>query len=597
MKNGYRWFFFIIQLLLSNSLIAQQAPVELFITDGVAIPGDEVKLDVKVNAFTDIIAFQASINWDPALLTYKSVSDFGISDFDVNDFGITAAEEGHIRFIWTPQDAMEISAPDNTILFTISFEVKSAAAPLATIGFVDIISNPAFEIEFANADYEILTVNTTAGTIHIFSNAEDLVNIVPTPNTSCDERAFNGRLSADVNGDIENYVFHWFNGGEVKTSPDYAGNIYDHIPAGQYTLQVLNTNNVIIVEMMTATVAEAQTDTPDVVTEILNIPQKSCSEDVTKFTGTIEIEVNDAQPADTYQISWWKGDAQSGEQIAAFENEYTIEQLAEGNYEVVVENISTGCISYHQSTVDIDLNTLVLTLSATKNNFCKEGGNGSVSADATGASGPDLRYYWFKKDSPTDTTKALSKGPVYAGISGGAYKCWAIDLFSDCNTEATINVVDSAIYPIPVITQRNDTLFANYSNADWFRGNSILGKSGPYLVPDKSGVYAVSVLNEFKCLSFSEDLYFGITGLEELIKEINIYPNPFTQFVRISHPEVGLDYIKVFDSRGSLIHEFFDIKEKFTDLYLSGSSNGFYLIKIKKGELILTRKVVEVLSN
>ena len=58
-----------------------------------------------------------------------------------------------------------------------------------------------------------------------------------------------------------------------------------------------------------------------------------------------------------------------------------------------------------------------------------------------------------------------------------------------------------------------------------------------------------------------------------------------------------VDYIKVFDTRGVLMHEYFDVKNRFIDLPLSGSSNGIYLIKIKRGDKILTRKVLENLSE
>ncbi len=597
MKHGYILLFFTIHLMGINSVFAQQQPVDLVISDNAAYVDDEVKLDVSVNGFTNIISFQASINWDPALLSFKSISDFGIGDFDNTDFGTTEVDQGHLRFIWMPQDAIEVTAPNGTILFSVTFVVLSDDEPLATVDFADKISSPAFEIEFANAGYEILPVNSTTGNITLLTRTSDLVNITSTPNTLCDEKAFNGSLSADIEGETENFIFHWFDGSEVKAAPDHIGIIYDQLPAGQYTLRVLTMNSNIFVDKMSATVTEAIAGPPDEISEILNTPQKSCSDDFSKHTGTIEIAVNNAQPADTYHISWWKGNTQNGEQMMAFENNYLAGNLTDGNYEVLVENLTTGCRAYHQSAILKIPASFDLALSTTKNNFCKDGANGSISAEVTNASALNLRYYWFKNDAITDTTMALSKGPEFTGVQGGNYKCWTIDLLSECFAEASATVTDSAAYPVPIVTQRNDTLFANFNNADWFRGNVILGKSGPYIVPDKSGIYSVSVLNEYKCLAFSNDLYFGITRLEDFIPNISVYPNPFNEFIRIDHPDGGLDYIKVFDTRGTLIREFFDIKEKFTDLYLSGSYNGFYLIKIKKGEAIMTRKVVESLSK
>ncbi|MDZ7604762.1 MAG: hypothetical protein U5K79_04060 [Cyclobacteriaceae bacterium] len=40
--------------------------------------GTIVTFDIQLNGFTDAISCQASINWDPALMKFSAVSDFGI---------------------------------------------------------------------------------------------------------------------------------------------------------------------------------------------------------------------------------------------------------------------------------------------------------------------------------------------------------------------------------------------------------------------------------------------------------------------------------------------------------------------------------------
>jgi hypothetical protein len=593
MRYLYSFVLFSLIFFQNNYLFAQQDPIDLIATDELGILGREVSVDVVINKFSNIIAFQASINWDPAVLTYKQVSNFGIKDFDGNDFGTTTTAQGHLRFLWVPDDATAVTVADGTVLFTVTFEVISDSEASTALGFVDNTSPEPFLMEFSNDDYEVVNVNTTDGVIEIFSTASELVNITSTPNTSCDVRQHNGSLEANVNGDIGNFTFHWFIGSEVKSAPDFVGSNYDLIPAGDYTLQVLDGTNAVFVEKINTTVLDAPTGTPDVITEISNVPQRSCSNDALRYTGAIEIEVNDEQPAGTYNIHWWKGDSE----LIEFENAYVADKLDDGDYEVVVENPGTGCRSYYQTSVSEELVVLDLLLSATKNNFCKNGGNGSVSASASVTSNVDLRYYWFMTGDAIDTTNALSKGPAYENIEAGNYKSWVIDVSSECFVEGAISVIDSAIYPEPGISQQHDTLFANDEEADWFRNNSPLGKTGSYLVPEISGVYSISVANEYNCLAFSDNFFYGITGLDEINAEITIYPNPFDKFIRISYPEGGVDYIKVFDTRGVMIRELFDVKNRFTDLPLSGSSNGIYLIRIKKGNKILTRKVLENLSE
>ena len=44
----------------------------------------------------------------------------------------------------------------------------------------------------------------------MITDPKDLVNLETTPFSSCDEKAPNGILKADVYGDSVNYIFHWF---------------------------------------------------------------------------------------------------------------------------------------------------------------------------------------------------------------------------------------------------------------------------------------------------------------------------------------------------------------------------------------------------
>jgi hypothetical protein len=463
----------------------------------------------------------------------------------------------------------------------------------ATIGFVDDVSNPVFEMEFANDNYDVLDVNATNGIITIFSTAVEMVNIVSFPNTSCDIKVANGRLEADVNGNTSDFTFQWFIGTEVTETPDFTGSVFNQIPAGDYILTVLDQNSEVFVDKKLTTVLDIPAGKPDEISELANAPQISCSDDPADFTGRIEIAVNDEQPVETYYISWWKGDSETGEELTGFADSYAAIDLAVGDYEVVVENQATGCKSYFSSGINEELVAFSLSLTATDNNFCKDGSNGTASAEALDAAGLNLRYFWFLENATVDTTQALAKGQTMEEVLAESYKSFVMDIDSKCSAEAIVSVEDVPIIPEPVITQRNDTLFANYENASWFKGGSPLNETGPYYVPASSAFYTISVTNEFNCFAFSQDFNFGITGLEEMGPGLSIYPNPFSAYVRVSNPTGQLDNLRVFDTQGVLLLELFDVKQQFIDLHLNGSSNGIYLIKIQKDNKIITRKIVK----
>jgi hypothetical protein len=84
-----------------------------------------------------------------------------------------------------------------------------------------------------------------------------------------------------------------------------------------------------------------------------------------------------------------------------------------------------------------------------------------------------------------------------------------------------------------------------------------------------------------------------ITSLNDISPKLNIYPNPFNEFIQIYNPDGFLDYILIFDSQGALIEKLFGLKKRFIKISLSGSYGGIYLIKIKKGEKFMSRKIVK----
>ena len=339
---------FSISIFTTSFLYSQQKDLDLYINSELGKIGDVVNLKVKVNGFTDIIACQGSINWDPTLLKFISVSDFGIKYLGLEDFGTTAANQGHLRFAWDPNDAIAVTAADSAILFSAQFEIIATQNQSIAISFMDITSNPAFINEFADSNYNLLPLNTFQGIVTAVADFKDLVKISSTPDKSCDKKNPSGSLKADVNNDSLSYTFHWFYGNTVTPTPDYIGYRYNNLAAGAYTLQVFDGNNAIFVESISASVPDESNYQSDVITIISNTPQTTCSNLTEKQTGAIEIIVKDAQPLDTYLISWWKGGFKVGTELTDFQDSYIAENLMSGGYEIAIENKATGCMSYQK---------------------------------------------------------------------------------------------------------------------------------------------------------------------------------------------------------------------------------------------------------
>ncbi len=591
-------FYLLLSLAFFQTIVvnAEQDQVDLYANNDIGMPGDTISIEIAVNGFTDILSAQASINWNPELLQFINVGDFGIKDFGQSNFGTTTANQGHVRFLWEPNDGLAYSTIDSTILFSIRLKIITDDPQKVPISFTDTVSGPAFAIEFANENYKILTVNTHEGSISVYSKLSDLLNIESTANSSCDEKTPNGSLKADVAGDTLSYTFRWFRGDTVSSTPDFIGYKYDSIPTGKYTLQVIDQLGEIFADSVAAMVAN-ESNQKDIITIDSIVSRTNCSEEKEKQTGYLEIKINDSQPADTYNISWWKGKFEDGQELADFRDSYVAENLYKGNYEVAVENIANGCKTYLIDSIQEDLPEIQLTMSSTDNNYCKNGANGYATVLLSDAENFNPAYYWFNENDAIDTAQARFKGQVYENITFGKYTAWVIDLDSECFNTGDVVVEQNVIYDEAIITQKNDTLFANNDQANWSRNDVLLQHTGAYFVPNKPGYYAITISNEYGCISDSESLFYGVTGLEDTNLEINFYPNPFRDLIRIVAHQDLLDFVYFFNVNGKLISEHNHIKNKFIDIDLSGSPQGIYLVKIGSGGATVSRKVVKIGSK
>ncbi|NJN26536.1 MAG: T9SS type A sorting domain-containing protein [Cyclobacteriaceae bacterium] len=589
---------FLLLFLAASSagLFAQNNTVDLYIPGKIAKPAEEVSVELKVNGFENIIAFQASLNWNPELLMYKSISYYGIKFLDEGDFGTSTTNLGHLRFSWDPSDALPLSLPDSTIIFRAVFQVVARQNQDITIGFTDLSSTTPYVNEFANDDYEILPLNTTAGIVKARAHNADLLVISSSADTSCDMLEPLGSLKASVDGDSTHYTFRWYAGNEVKDTPDHEGYRFDGVIAGEYTLQVLDDAKNIFVQSLATSVADQSNYQSDQIELVSTSAQTHCSDLAEKQTGALEININDSQTTGSFSIWWWQGEVAEGVEWTMAKDAFNAEKLPAAQYSVMVENKSSGCKSYLVANVPYQPVTLQLAVETTPNNYCKDGKNGSATVVEPVL--PHVRYYWFAGNEALDISKSLFSGRTYSGIADGLYTAWVIDTLSECHAQQTVNVAKEEIYEEAQVRLEGATLLSDDDRANWFKDDIYLQQTGASLVPEESGYYTITVRNEYNCLSKSEAVYFGITGLDDLKNQgLSLYPNPFAREFSISHSGENLDFIHIFDAQGRLIHENNAINKQFINVRLSSSSNGFYFIKIGSKGKIYQRKIKQELSK
>ncbi len=140
--------------------------IEFFGTTESAGPGEEVCVGIGVRNFVDIISVQYSHSWNPDLLEFLEIRNINSSlGLDNNSFESGQAANGTITM--SSGTGQLFTAPDNTILYELCFEVKGSIGQSA---FINFTSNPVpvdVVKEESDGTFTELDPNFTSGRVNI----------------------------------------------------------------------------------------------------------------------------------------------------------------------------------------------------------------------------------------------------------------------------------------------------------------------------------------------------------------------------------------------------------------------------------------------
>jgi hypothetical protein len=115
-------------------------------------PDQNVKVEIKVSDFDNMVSTQFSLHYDSLVLSYVNVGDFGIFNINLqNNFGVPAGgfstPKGIITFLWIADNIITgQSMPDSATLFSITFKIIGSSGQKSPITFTDTPT----DIEFGN---------------------------------------------------------------------------------------------------------------------------------------------------------------------------------------------------------------------------------------------------------------------------------------------------------------------------------------------------------------------------------------------------------------------------------------------------------------
>lgn len=134
-------------------------------SEELALPGQPVCVDVSVNDFNNILSFQYSMAWDPAVVTYESVvvTD-ALEGLTSTNFGDSQIGEGFLSVSWLDPGAINgISIPNETVLYSVCFTATGVEGSTSPFVFTDTPT----AIEVFAADDIIIPFTSQPGAIII----------------------------------------------------------------------------------------------------------------------------------------------------------------------------------------------------------------------------------------------------------------------------------------------------------------------------------------------------------------------------------------------------------------------------------------------
>ena len=171
---------FRIFILLAVSCSVAKAQVALAADSVTGLPGQSLEVPVRAFQWQDIVSFQGTLEWDPQVVTFDTVYQYGLPGMNPSNFGLSLTGSGKMTYSWNENSLMGTNLPDSTPVFVLRFELTGA---MGTQSPLDFVSDPT-ALEFVDANFSVLNFNVVPGEVQI----EDTVTV------GVEERAANWRL-------------------------------------------------------------------------------------------------------------------------------------------------------------------------------------------------------------------------------------------------------------------------------------------------------------------------------------------------------------------------------------------------------------------
>ncbi|MFK7936060.1 MAG: cohesin domain-containing protein [Saprospiraceae bacterium] len=142
---------------------ATTSELTLGMTNKTTKSGTEVTVDVYNQNMAEVLSMQYSMKWNPKVLKFKEVRQFGLPALSKDNFGKHLTPKGQLTIAWYDENLRGLSIPAGQVLYQLVFEVVGKAGDKA---FINIVDYPTV-IEVSNPAGQIIDLKGGVGTIKI----------------------------------------------------------------------------------------------------------------------------------------------------------------------------------------------------------------------------------------------------------------------------------------------------------------------------------------------------------------------------------------------------------------------------------------------
>ncbi len=334
-------------------------------SDETEATGSELCVDVSVDLFDCIVSTQYSMHFDPTVLEYTTINNFGLPDMTLGgNFGVTNANTGVITFSWIDPSTAGVTVPNGTVIYSVCFDVIGSSGQTSPFSFD---SNPTL-IEVTDCIPSVLNPDFVAGTETVGDPCPGAVSIIGgVVNDIMCFGAATGSVDISVTGGDNTYTYVWTNAGgqQVSTNEDLTG-----VGAGTYTVEVSSCGG------STTAMASYTIEQPaSGMTLTGNIIHIKCFGD---NTGTVDLMVSGGfvnPPSCNYTFLWSNG--------STFENLFGV---GPGPHSVTVTDCN-NCTATETFTINGPATSLALSAIPVPT-LCFGECSGQINASANGGLAP-----------------------------------------------------------------------------------------------------------------------------------------------------------------------------------------------------------------